>query len=435
MPNARAVALKILLKIEQENAYSNLELLYSEAIKALDRRDTAFVSRLVYGVLERKITLDHRIQQHCTRKLKSLSPEVLQILRIAVYQIFYMDRVPDSAAVNEAVNLTKKNCRSASGFVNGVLRSILRATKELTFSPKANHITRLSVTYSVHPALVKMLLDAYGTETTVSFLESSFEQPPVHLRVNNTKTSVQELSELLTQKEIEINRHPILENCIQISNAYDLTRDVLFEKGLFHVQDCASQYCCLALDPKPHERILDVCAAPGGKTFTIAERMDNLGEIVSCDIHSHRVALIQNGADRLGLSCVKPTLRDACNPDPSIGQFDRVLCDVPCSGFGVIRRKPEIRYRDPDEFADLIPLQKTILEISASFVKPGGILVYSTCTLNPKENTHQVEMFLKHHRDFAPIPVFEQKQDSSKTFFTHLDQTDGFFVAKLIRKK
>lgn len=435
MPNARAIALKILIKIEQENAYSNLELLYCDAIKALDRRDTAFVSRLVYGVLERKITLDHRIQQHCSRKLKSLSPAVLQILRMAVYQIFYMDRVPDSAAVNEAVNLTKKNCRSASGFVNGVLRSVLRASKELDFSPQANHIDRLSVTYSVHPAFAKMLVDAYGTDTAVSFLESSFEQPPVHLRVNNTKTSVQELSELLVQKEIETNRHPLLENCIQISNAYDLTRDVLFENGLFHIQDCASQYCCLALDPKPHERILDVCAAPGGKTFTIAERMGNLGEVVSCDIHSHRVALIQSGADRLGLSCVRPTLRDACDPDLSIGEFDRVLCDVPCSGFGVIRRKPEIRYRDPDEFRDLIRLQETILEVSSSFVKPGGILVYSTCTLNPKENMHQVDAFLKRHCDFTAIPVFEHAQDTSKTFFTHIDQTDGFFVAKLIRKK
>lgn len=435
MADARAAALKILTKIEKDGAYSNLELQHSDLLRNLEPRDTAFAIRLVYGVTERRNTLDHYILQNCNRKLNQLSLPVLLILRMAVYQICYMDRVPDSAAVNEAVKLARRSCKSACGFVNGVLRSLLRQGTELRFSENMTEQARISVQYSVHPNLAKLLIDTYSSTEAIAFLEASFDRPPVFLRVNSMRTTASALIDRLRDEGFCAEISPEIPDCLELAESGEIHQSQSYREGLFHVQDLASQYCCRILDPQPGERILDVCAAPGGKTFTAAQRMKNEGEIVSCDLHPHRVELIRHGAGRLGLSCVVPTVRDASGRDAETGTFDRVLCDVPCSGFGVIRRKPEIRYHDPDGFSDLITLQRTILESACEQVRPGGVLVYSTCTVNSAENGEQVSAFLHRHPEFEPVPLWEGAGLTQKTFFPQHDRSDGFFAAKLKRKK
>ena len=340
MSNPRTVAVKALVKIEKDNAYSNITL--NSIFKTVELKpvDKAFASALVYGVLDRRITLDWVLSQFMKTPIKKTAPFTLNVLRVALYQIMFMDKIPSSAAVNEAVKAVKssKEARN-SGFVNAVLRTVLREDIAL---PATDSVKDLSIRYSCPSWIIESFLKDYGKENTLALLEESLKTPPVTLRVNTTKTTAETLEKELLESGFE-TESTHLPNSLVLKNGADITSLESFKKGEFYVQDAASQTAVKTLSPKPFERVLDICAAPGGKSFTMACLMENKGEIVACDLYEQRVGLIKEGAKRLSLDIIKPETQDATVYNADLGLFDCMLCDVPCSGLGVLRRKPDIK--------------------------------------------------------------------------------------------
>ena len=378
--------------------------------------------QLVYGVIERKITLDYILSQFLTQPLKKLNPQVLTVLRMGVYQIKFLDKVPDSAAVNESVKLVKKiKCAFASGLVNSVLRKI--STNEIKYPETDNIIFDLSIKYSCPKELVKHYVDDYGIEDTEEFLKDSIGNAPIVLRVNTLKTTADALIKLLSSENTTATKCDDIENALVLTDGGAVFKTKAYRDGLFHVQDKASQICVFKLDPKPNEVVFDMCASPGGKSFTIAEKMKNIGELYSFDLYDHRVKLISDGAQRLGINIINANVGDASQFNDALPKADKILCDVPCSGLGVIRRKPEIRYKDLDFVDNLCELQYNILSCSAKYLKQNGVLVYSTCSLNKKENEDICDKFLAENNDF-------QKVEDYITLWPHKNATDGFFIAK-----
>ena len=435
MPNPRKTALKLLVRVEKDKAYSNILLDKILAAEDLERRDKRFVSALFYGVLERKITLDAIINCHSKIRLAKLDCEVLQILRMGIYQLLYMDGVPDSAAVNESVKLAKqlKN-PSLSGFVNGVLRSFVRDNKKLP--PAKDELEKLSLLYSCPLWLIKKWHFEYGEKAMLSLLQSSIGKPPVTVRVNTLKTSESEVTKILLQDGFIVTP-TMLANAQEISQGdCQLESSKAYNSGLFHVQDLSSQLCALALGAKEGDTVVDVCSAPGGKAFTVAMQMNNKGVIYACDLHEKRVSLIMQGAKRLGIEIIKAITNDAAKFNADIPQADMVLCDVPCSGLGVIRRKPEIKYKDPADFSRLPEIQYNILEKSSQYLKVGGTLIYSTCTVSKAENDEIVDRFLDKHKNFrGEIISGEIKELNSykATVIPEYFNSDGFFICKMKR--
>lgn len=435
--SARQIAFEILLKIEKDKAYSNLAI--DSAIRALgrDSTDCAFISRLVYGVTERKITLDYILSKHVNMSPKKTKTEVMVILRMGVYQIIFSDKIPDSAAVNESVRLTKDNkCAFASGLVNAVLRKV--SAEGFIVPDDTDEYTRISVLYSAPLELVRFLSYHYGAENAEDFLKCALEPKRIFIRVNNTRISADELKQSLEKDGVNVSETN-MENCLEINvngAVYELDA---YKKGLFHVEDVSSQLCIKALAPFEGCTAIDICAAPGGKSFTIAEHMNNKGKLYSCDIYESRTKLIKDGAERLGLSCIVPSVNDATVFNSDFPQADRVLCDVPCSGMGIIAKKPEIKYKKLDDIKELIPIQKEILETSSGYVKKGGRLVYSTCSVNPNENRKVCDAFLRDHPDFISVkalPDVERTVDEGDylTLMLHKNDCDGFFIAVFERK-
>ncbi|HBJ26232.1 MAG TPA: 16S rRNA (cytosine(967)-C(5))-methyltransferase RsmB, partial [Ruminococcaceae bacterium] len=379
MADPRLTVVKMLMKMESSEAYSNLLLDHAFNEAELSDRDKAFAAALFYGVLERRLTLDHVIRTNSKIAFEKLDKAAVQILRTGLYQLLYMPSVPESAAVNESVKMCKKlKCFSAQGFVNGMLRSFIRSGKKISYlgiSPEK----RLSVEYSCPEWLTEKFISEYGMDFAVRALKASVGKPPVYARVNSLRTTTDKVIAELAKHRIKAAPYPGLVNCIRLEKAGDIEKCAPFRQGLFHVQDISSQLCCLTLRPVVNETVLDVCAAPGGKSFTLAELMGNNGKLYSMDLHDMRVGLIEDGAARLGIKIITAMQNDASKFNGALPQADRVLCDVPCSGFGVIRRKPEIKYKPPEEFAGLPEIQYRILETSARYVKSGGTLVYSTC--------------------------------------------------------
>lgn len=417
----RFLAYKILLKIERDKAYSNITV--DAVLKNNDVVSAPFVCQLVYGVIERKITLDYILSQYLTQPLKKLNPQVLTILRMGVYQIKFLDKVPDSAAVNESVKLVKKvKCAFASGLVNSVLRKV--SASEVSYPETDNKAFDLSIKYSCPIELVKHYADDYGFEDTEKFLKDSLGNAPIFLRVNTLKTTTDKLIDILASENVSATKCDDLENAVMLTNGGAVFKTKAYKDGLFHVQDKASQICISKLDPKPDEVVFDMCASPGGKTFTIAEIMNNKGKVYSFDLYEHRVKLIADGAKRLGIDIVDAKTEDSAEFNSKMPKADRILCDVPCSGLGVIRRKPEIRYKDLGFVDNLCELQYNILNCSAKYLRNNGIIVYSTCSLNKKENEDICNKFLSEHDDFIKI-------DDYITLWPHKNGTDGFFIAKL----
>lgn len=416
--NDRSIAYKILLKIEKDKAYSNLTL---DSILGKEKAGyEPFVRALVYGVIERKITLDYILSEFLSQPIHKLKPQVLTVLRMGVYQIKFMDKIPVSAAVNESVKLIKQQGFSfASGLVNSVLRKT--ANSEILYPEKNDSIEYLSVRYSCPADLVQKYINDYGFENAVGILSTSLENPPLIIRVNTLKISPEELIERLKTEDVEACECDF-NGALTVKSGNIFSTDCHSE-GLFHVQDLASQMCINALDPKPCETVLDMCAAPGGKSFTIAEKMQNKGEIYSFDLYEHRLALIESGAKRLGIDIIKAQVRDASAVYDDIPNADKILCDVPCSGLGVIRRKPEIKYKDLGFIDKLTDLQYNIICSASAYLKKGGRLVYSTCSLNKAENEKVCERFLKLHNGFKLINGYPV------TLMPHIDKTDGFFFA------
>lgn len=414
MANARKVAANVLVKVEKQGAYSNLAV--AEALKGaeLSPQDKALATALIYGVLDRKITIDYVLSRFVKTELSKTEAFTLAALRCAVYQIMFMDKIPHSAAVNEAVKLIKNSKMSRnSGFVNGVLRSILRSDIKL---PQGDSAKDLSIRFSCPLWIVQSFLEDYGIEDTRALLEESLKPARTVLRINtvkaDSKTVKSELSDIPFKET---------ESSIELLKGIDITKSEIYKKGFVYAQDYASQKAAETLSPRKGDRVLDICAAPGGKTFTMANLMGNEGEIVACDLYPHRTELIEKSAERLGLGIVKTRVADATVFDKELGEFDCILCDVPCSGLGVIRRKPEIKYTKPEDFKELEETQKKIVENALRYLKKGGKLLYSTCTLRRAENENLVIWLEKEYNDLY--------KSYEHTFMPHKDGTDGFYCA------
>ncbi len=422
MANARFIALKALNEVLQSGAFSNIaldRLLASDQILPPDR---ALATALFYGVLDRKITIDYVLSNFMSRPVSKTAPITLNALRIAVYQIMYMDRIPTSAAVNESVNLVKRSPeRYNVAFVNGTLRSILREGITL---PEISDSESLSVVFSCPLPIVEGFINDYGMENTVAILESSLDAPPITVRVNSIKTDADSLIDFLSEEGINAEKTDV-DGALDIQNTVNIRELNCYRAGLFHIQDCASQISISKLAPRAGESVLDVCAAPGGKSFTMAQLMQNKGKITAFDIHEHRVGLIERAAKRLGINIIDAATADATQLPDELGEFDAVLCDVPCSGLGVIRRKPEIKYKSVKEFEMLPKLQYCILCSAAKHLKSGGRLLYSTCTLRMAENEEVVGRFIEKHPEYTV--------QYEHTFMPHTDGTDGFYCALITR--
>ncbi len=439
MNKARSAALSALLHVDINEGYSNLVLDKTLASFSLEPRDKALASAIFYGVLERRITLDYIIGQFSKIPVKKLSPQVLEILRMGVYQILYLEKIPQSAAVNESVNLAKENhLVKASGFINAVLHSLLRNIDGIKMpDEKKEPLLSLSIQYSYPEWLISLWQAAYGADCTLGLLKSSLNKPPVFARVNNIVISEENLIEKLNSEGIKAKAITWLSHAIELQQTGAISSSPCFQEGFFHIQDLSSQICCSLLNPAAGQRVIDVCSAPGGKAFTIAELMGDQGELLAFDQYKGKVRLIQQGAQRLKLSIITASVRDAVSAEAVQEPADRVLCDAPCSGFGIIRRKPEIRYKSQAAIDSLPDLQYRILCKSSELVKAGGILIYSTCTLNPKENFQVAEKFLKNYSGFGPFTLHLpdtlfhviDEPDNQFTMMPHVHGTDGFFVA------
>lgn len=440
MKSARQIAFEALLKVHKDGAYSNLVI--DSLIKenpGLDDRDKAFICNIVYGTLDRLILIDYNLGLYLNQPVKKLKPELHTVLRMGTYQLLFMDKVPSRAAVNESVNLAKVNKSNfAASMVNAVLRRVSDNGLKLPECADSDP-EYLAIKYSCPEWLISLWIDAYGLENAVALAEKALEAPPLVIRCNTTKIKVDELIWKLAEEGVVAEKTDILPEALILNSSGAIDELEAYKAGLFHAQDLASQFCCKAVDAKPGESVFDLCSAPGGKTFTIAQMMENSGTVRAFDIYQSRVELIRNGASRLGLSNVFSYLSDAAIFNENYGFADKVLCDVPCSGLGIIRRKPEIRFKKPVDIDNLPELQYRILCNAAKYLKDGGRLVYSTCTLNPKENSVVCDRFLKEHPDFSSIKVLPSlprygNEENYLTLMPHIHSTDGFFVAAFVKE-
>lgn len=413
--NSRQIVFEILNKIEIDDSFSNITL--NNYLKKVDNSvDKAFISRLVYGVVERKLTLDYIISKFC-KKYSSSKKAVKTVLRMGVYQIYFFDNIPDRAAVNETVNLlNNKKYSYYKSFVNAVLRSVCQNRIDINALPD-------EYKYSCPKHLIGLWNKAYGEENTKKILDAINEKAPIYLTPNVLKISAEELCELLNKNSIEAKK---IENSVQITSQFDIAESDFYKQGLFFVQDISSKKAADLLNAKSNETVLDMCCCPGGKSFETALNMKNQGQIYSFDIHENKLSLVNEGAKRLGINIIKTGVNDSGVFNKNIAVADKIICDVPCSGFGIIRRKPEIKYKNLDEIKPLYDIQYQILSTCSKYLKTGGQLVYSTCTLNKNENEKIVSKFLEENENFECI--------TQSTVFPSKDGGDGFFMA-LIRKK
>ena len=435
---ARETALNVLIACRKEGAWSNGVLKTYLSRDRLDRREAALSSRLCYGVLQNRILLDFYLQQLLTGKLKDLHPAVRDVLHLGLYQLYLTDKIPDSAAVNESVELVKQYCpkvKSAPGLVNGVLRNAIR-NRDALQAPQT-----LWQQYS-HPKGLTELFSAYvGQDKLEAMLKANNSAPKTYAQVNTLKIRTPALMAQLEAEGVKAEIHPWMPDCLILSETGSLEKLPSFREGLYYIQDPAAKLSVLCAQlPSEPIRLLDCCAAPGGKSFAAAIATKGNAHIISCDIHSHKAQLIQKGAERLGFANLQAMEQDALVQNLHwVGQMDAVIADVPCSGYGIIRKKPDIRYKDPDTMKELPQLQLAILNNQASYVKPGGVLLYSTCTLVRRENEGVVEKFLKQNPDFTTeklnLPeIFPENETGMLTLVPGQYDTDGFFICRLRRK-
>lgn len=434
MSTARAAAVRALVR-QKQNGYSNLVLSAVLQKEQLPPREAAFASRLFYGVLERRNLLDACLAPCCAKPLHKLDPEVLAILRSGLYQLQYL-RVPPAAAVSQAVELTRVfGKKSAAGFVNAVLRRA--AQQKPQTAGFANETGRISALCSVSPAVARIFCDAFGGEAQ-AVLEAFWQPRPTALRPNTLRTSLPALARALEEEGVKDIRPGEVPGSLLASFAGSPAASPRFAAGEFAVQGLSSQLAALCLCARPGQKVVDLCAAPGGKSLLLAQQMQNTGQLYACDAAPNRLPLIQKAFARCGVSCAQLLCQDASRQDPKLAGADRVLCDVPCSGLGVLGKKPDIRYKSLEGLEELTALQKAILRQGAGYLAPGGRLVYSTCTLNPAENAGVVSDFLRQNPQFAavPPPFVPKEARMEQNFMTLLPTAagfDGFFVACLER--
>ena len=427
----RELALKILYKIDKENAYSNIAL--NEEIqknrKYLNEKDIGLISEIVYGVTTWKLTLDEIIKKYSKIRLKKISPWIINILRMGVYQIIFLDKIPKSSAVNESVNLSKRyGHASSSNFTNAILRKIEKKDYEDFFGIK-DDIERISKITSMPEWIIRQLTKNYDIKKVEEICTNSNLKPKITIRVNKLKIKKENLIKKLEQKNIKCFETKyedfiILEKIKSIENLQE------FRDGLFTIQDISAGQTAILLDPKQNEVVLDACSAPGGKTTYIAELMHNQGKVEAWDIHEHRTKLVEKNAQRLEIKIIETNVKDATIYDKNLEKkYDKILLDVPCLGLGVIKRKPDIKWqRKPEDIKNITEIQKQVLENCAKYLKNGGSLVYSTCSILKEENEDVVNDFLKSNNDF-------EKMENTEITILPEAEKDGFFMCKIYRKK
>ena len=434
---ARETALNVLIACRTQGGWSNGVLKEYVARDRLDSRDSALAARLCYGVVQNRGLLDFYLKQLLTGKIKDLHPVIHDILHLGLYQLYLMDKIPQSAAVNESVELAKKYCRkqkNAAGLVNAVLRNGIRSRDSL------QQPTSWEDKYSHPGELINLLKSYVGKDRLEPMLKENNAIAPMTVQVNTLQISTEDLRRKLEEEGVTANNHPWLADCLVLSGTGDLERLSGFREGLFYVQDPAAKLSVLCAEIQEGQQVLDCCAAPGGKSFAAAIAMNGTGSVTACDVHGHKIELIQKGAERLHFDAITAKQQDATRFCPQWeARFDTVIADVPCSGLGIIRKKPDIRYKALSDLAELPALQAKILDNVSRYVKPGGLLSYSTCTLVQDENEGMVEQFLRAHPDFTtePLPLpapFPKNTSGMLALVPGEYDTDGFFICRLRRK-
>ena len=435
MGSARETALKALERCRRGGAWSDAVLDSIIKNDGLDRRDAALATRLCYGVLQNQALSDYCIGKYSKLKPSKLEPKLLDIMRLSVYQVIFMDKIPSEVAVNEGVSLAKKlGLSRASGMVNAILRRVAENKDTLIDVADKKSEEYLAVRYS-HPLwLVSEFVNILGEEQAEALLKANNEDVPIMAQVNTLKTTTSELA-----GKLKATVHPWIDDMLLLDGMAAAFDTGALEDGLLYIQDAAAKLAVLAAAPAAGMHILDACAAPGGKSFAAAILTENKAKITACDIHEKKLRRVEEGAKKLGIICIDTLAMDARVPEKSFFQsFDLVIADVPCSGLGVIRKKPDIRYKNPDELLKLPEIQLDILQNLSNYVKPGGTLLYSTCTILRRENEDVIEAFLSDNKDFKtesfslPEPI-GRVEGAMITLLPHIHKTDGFFICKLKR--
>ena len=441
----REVALKVLYNIEVNKAYSNITLdeEINKNMKILDNRDIGFISELTYGVITWKLTIDEIIKKYSNLRLKKISPWILNILRMGIYQIVFLNKVPKSAAVNESVNLAKRyGHKGSSNFVNAILRKVSKNDYEEMFNIE-NNVERISKTTSMPVWIVETLLKENTLEKVEEICKNSNLKPELSIRVNNLKTSKEELKKKLEEKDIKVE-NGVLEDFLILKNAKNIENIEEFKNGFFTVQDEAAGLTAKILNPQINDTVLDACSSPGGKTTYLAEIMKDKGEVIAFDIHPHRVKLVEQVSKRLNLKSIKTDVKDSSIYDEKYKEkFDKILLDVPCLGLGVLKRKPDIKWqRKKEDIKEISKIQKQILDTCSKYLKKGGALVYSTCSILKEENEDVVNEFLEENENFEMEKIELEENNYFKKFCKNnkflqvyqSEKSDGFFICKMIKK-
>lgn len=440
----RELVLGILLEVTEHDGYSHVVLRdVLSKYQYLDKKERAFITRVTEGTLEHMLELDYIIDQFSKVKVKKMKPVIRNLLRSAVYQLKYMDTVPDSAVCNEAVKLAvKKGFGSLRGFVNGVLRNIARNLDQVTYPEET--IERLSVQYSMPRWILELWLEYYDISIIETMLKEFQKEKPLTIRCNLDKMSPKELQECLKQEGVQVEPHPYLPYAFCISG-YDYLGDLAcFREGVFSVQDISSMLVSEIADPKSEELVIDVCAAPGGKALHMAEKLQGTGHVEARDLTEYKVGLIRENIARTGLENVTAVLQDATQLDASsVQKADIVIADLPCSGLGVLGKKTDLKYKASKEgTAELVSLQRKILSVVQDYVRPGGKLIYSTCTVNPAENMENVHWFLDRYPQYKLADISGQVCNELKKsveekgclqLLPGVHESDGFFLSCMVR--
>lgn len=438
--DAREIGFKVLCDIEKNNNYSNIAINKHFKNLEISDMDRGLATELIYGVIENKYYLDYIINKLSKIKVKKMSTYVKIFLRMGTYQILFLNSISDYAAVNETVKLSKKYDKKSSGFINAILRNEIRNKDTIMDITEENSVKYLSIKYSYNSWIIKNWIDNFGQEFTEDLLEANNEKPSIYIRTNTLKISREELIEKLNQEGIMCFKVPMVEEAIKVEKLKNIENNELFKAGLFTIQDISSMIVGKVINPKEDSLILDVCSAPGGKSTHLATLMNNTGQVIARDIFEHKLKLIKATVNRLGLKNVCIEGFDASEIDEnSINKFDYVLADVPCSGLGIIRRKPEIKYKKEEELEDITSIQKKILENASKYVKIGGTLVYSTCTVQDMENINIITSFIEENNNFELTPIdtvnvdLDNQDKGYLKIYPNIHGIDGFFIAKLKR--
>lgn len=438
--NSRELAFKTLYDIERNKNYSNISINKNFKNVNISDQEKGLATELIYGIIENKYYLNYIIDKLSKIKSKKMSTYVKISLWLGIYQILFLDSIKDHAAVNESVNLIKKYDKKSSGFVNAILRNVLRQKDSIMEIKDKEIKDELSIKYSYNPWIVEKWIKDFGQEFTEDLLDANAEKPNLYIRTNTLKISRDELIGKLAKEGIKCTKVNGIDEAIMVQNLKNIEGNELFKLGYFTIQDISSMLVGKIANPEKDSKVLDICSAPGGKTTHVATIMENTGQVIARDVFDHKLKLIKSTVNRLGLTNVSIENRDALKlDDNSIDKFDYVLADVPCSGLGIIRRKPEIKFKEASELSGLPDIQSKILNNASKYVKENGTLIYSTCTIHDEENINVVEQFLKENKNFELVPIeninidLDNQEKGYIKIYPNIHGMDGFFIAKLKR--